>query len=674
MKVGRTHRRPGVREGAAPGDPGASGPAGALVSAAIAKRRRRIVGRRAGGGKRRGPVLPALVSAAIGLLMASVLVSYAGASAGYEALAAGMPEPQDFPEAPLSQTSVVLDARGEAVAELPGAERREVVGSDEIDRDLKEAVVAVEDRRFYLHSGVDTQGVARAFVANARSGGVAQGGSTLTQQLMRHLYLPAGERMEVSLTRKWVEGALALAYEREHTKREVLTTYLNAVYFGAGAYGAEAASRTYFGKGADDLRVEEAALLAGIVQLPAYYDPFVNPGPAGERRDVVLGEMLEAGYLTQGEHDAAVRAPVALSPGGVVEAPEEIAHYVAAVRGELVAALGAEAVERGGLTVRTALDARAQGAARKAAEATLDPGGPGGDPAAAVAAVEPGTGRVRALMSHSGEDYAVAPFNLATQARRQPGSTFKPFVVAAALRQGIPLSARYDSRPLSLPGGYEVGNYKGIYRGPTSVEDGLVYSDNSVFTQLALQTGMHNVVDTAERLGIRAPMEPYPSTAIGGLAEGVSPVELAGAYATIAAGGTRAAPHLVLSVEQRGQDGEKRSVYEEPRPEPGQITEFEARETTRAMRSVVTKGGPRLSALDRVSGREIAGKTGTSELFRDAWFAGFPSDGGEENLATAVWVGYPEAEEPMTNVNGYREVDGSTVPLDLYARFVAGLR
>ena len=646
----------------------------ALLTALLRRRRLRISARRLGGVH--GPVLPAVLTAAAGLCLVGLFLGFALTRATYLALEEGMPQVQDFHPAPLAQTSVVLDASGTPVAELPGAERREVVASDELDPDLKEAIVAVEDQRFYLHSGVDTPGIARAAWQNVRYGGVAQGGSTLTQQLMRLLYLPPEQRQEVSLTRKWVEGALALGYEREHTKREILTKYLNAVYFGGGAYGAEAASRTYFSKGADDLETHEAALLAGIVQLPTFYDPFTNPDAAQARRDVVLDRMRATGYLNEEQYSAAVAKPLSLSHGDVIQAPEELAHYVAAVRRELVATVGTEAVERGGLKVKTALDPAVQQAARAAADETLDPGDPaaGGDPAAAVASVEPGTGRVRALVSHSGTSYAKKPFDLATQAKRQPGSTFKAFVLSAALEADIPLSARYDSQPLSLPGGYDVNNYRNEYRGTTTVREGLVYSDNSVFVQLALDAGMERVVDVARRMGIAAPLEPYPSTAIGGLTEGVSPVELAGAYATIADEGSHTPPHVLLSVEQTNQQGESNRIYEEPQPEPA-IDPFIASETQKALRSVVTDGGDRLSALDGATGRQIAGKTGTTEMFRDAWFVGYPldADGSRANVVTAVWIGYPDAEEPMAYVNGYPEVDGSTVPLDIYARFMSAL-
>lgn len=547
-----------------------------------------------------------------------------------------------------------------------------MVASGRIDPDLKEAIVAVEDRRFHLHSGVDARGILRAAYRDVLAGGVAQGGSTLTQQLMRLLYLPPEKRMEVSVTRKWVEGGLALAYEREHTKREVLTTYLNAVYFGHGAYGAQAAARTYFSKSADELDVGQAALLAGLVQLPTFYDPFVNPEAARARRDAVLERMLVTGKLTRTDYEAAVERPLALSPGADLDAPEDLSYYVAAVREELVGRIGAEAVERGGLRVRTALAPEAQEAATAAARETLDPAG--GDPAAAVAAVEPATGRVRALVSHSGHSFAESPFDLATQAERQPGSTFKAFVLAAALEQDIPLSAVYDSHPLNLPGGQRVGNYGEIYRGPITARQALVDSDNSVYTQLALDAGMENVVATAKRLGIETPLEPYPSTAIGGLERGVSPVELAGAYATIANGGARHPPHLILSAEQTDSNGHKRRVLSEPRAESA-ISPFVASQTEEALRSVVTGGGPRFEDVDRLAGHPIAGKTGTTESFRDAWFAGYPTDGGDpgKDLATAVWIGYPDAEKPMAYVNGYPEVDGSTVPLDIYERFMAGL-
>jgi penicillin-binding protein 1A len=582
-------------------------------------------------------------------------------------LGEALPDPDDFPDPQLSETSVVLDADGRVVAELSGAERRRSVGSDEISPYLKDAVVAIEDRRFYRHSGLDFRGILRAAAVNAVSGGVREGGSTLTQQLMKNRHVDAERRDDPSLTRKWFEGALAWRYEEEHTKREILTDYLNTVYFGAGAYGAEAASRTYFSKPADDLSLPEAATLAGIVNLPGAYDPFDDPEPVLKRRNAVLDAMLETGYLDPEEHRRAREVPLEVRPGSRPRVPEELAPYVGAVEAELARDYGERELARGGLVVRTALELGLQAAAAKAADETVDP--EEGEPAAAIAAVEPGSGRVLALASETGKPYAESPFNLATQARRQPGSTFKTFVLAAAVRAGLGTDAVFDGNALTLPDGSTIGNYDGLQWGPVTLKKATAESINTAFVRAAMASGLDRTVETAGLMGVTTPLDPYPATAIGGLREGVSPLEMAAAYATLPSGGEWRPPRTVLSVERDG-----RVLEPESPPDPRRaLAPEQAAAVTDALRGVVTEGtASRFHALDRELGFPTAGKTGTTENYADAWFVGYDLPGrGGPGLSAAAWIGYPDAARPMQDVAGVPGgVGGETLPLDAWARFV----
>ncbi len=616
------------------------------------------------------------LASSVGGLLAGIVAF----GALYAALGRHLPDPKDYPEPPLAESSVLVDGGGEPYAELVAGERRVVVDSRRISPALKDAVVAIEDRRFYRHSGLDFRGIARAAVVNVLSGTISEGGSTLTQQLIKNRFVDPAARDDRSFARKWFEGALSWRLEKERTKREILTDYLNTVYFGGGAYGAEAASRTFFSEPADELDLPEAATLAGMVNLPGFYDPYSDPESVVARRNVVLAAMLDVGYIDEGQYEEAKAAPLVIRPGAVLRAPEEFAPFVAAVRAEVARDYGEEALLRGGLRIETTLDPRLQRAAVRAADAGVDP--EAGEPSAALAAVDPGTGRVLAVASETGKPFHESPFNLATQAKRQPGSTFKTFVLAAAVRAGIPPDAVYDGNgPLVLPDGTQVNNYREYQWGPIAVRKATIESVNTAYTRLALSVGMPFVVETARAMGIREPLEPYPSTAIGGLAEGVTPLELAGAYATIPSGGVHHPPRFVEGATRRGTGEPVGRGAEAPSLEPEQaLTEYESGVVADVLRSVVADGhaeGP--GRLDGTLGFPSAGKTGTSELFADAWYAGFASPGsgigaGQSGLAAVSWVGYPEGRRPMVGVAGYEEVNGEKLPLDVWESFMLGAR
>jgi penicillin-binding protein 1A len=604
-----------------------------------------------------------LILFAVGVL--GVVVLFASFGQTYVALAEDMPELDNYSSTELAQTSVVYDANGNVVDELYGVQNRYVVPLEKIDPTLHDAVISIEDHRFYEHRGLDFEAIGRAAVENIQSLSIREGGSTITQQLIKNTYIAQEQRLIPSFERKFAEASLAWQYEEEHSKEEILEQYLNTVYFGANAYGAEAAARTYFNKKAENLTLPESALLAGIIQLPGVYDPFIDPKTAKDRRNVVLDRMLEYGYITKKEHDEAVKADLVLSRGRV-EHENDNEYFLNAVRKELAEEYGDETVYEGGLEIHTTLDPRLQEMANTAVDSIVDP--EAGDPSAALVSVDPATGAVRAMVG--GSDFDQVKFNLATQAHRQAGSSFKPFVYAEAIEQGISPETTYVSEHLEVPMGlyedtYVVDNYDFIERGPITLERAMADSDNTVFVQLALDIGLENVVEKAHEMGIMSEVEAYPSTAIGGLGKGVTPLEMASAYSTLPNQGVHMKPYLVERVTKE-ENGEEIVVEEHRLRDEQALTRDEAAMVTQALRRVITDGtASYYHDLDAEIGRPSAGKTGTTNNFVDAWFIGFIPQ-----LSTSVWVGYPDERTPMVNINGLPEINGENYPLDIWSLYM----
>jgi penicillin-binding protein 1A len=606
----------------------------------------------------------------IGLVVVFLLSTVAAVGAfayTYRTLSENLPELDGYRTAELAQTSVVYNANGDVVDELHGVQNRFVVGLDEMAPTLRDAVVAIEDRRFYEHRGVDFEAIGRAAVENAKNLSIREGGSTITQQLIKNTYIAQEQRQLPSFQRKLTEASLAWQYEEEQSKEEILEQYLNTVYFGANAYGAEAAARTYYDKEAKDLTLPESAMLAGIINLPGTYDPFSDPESAKARRDVVLDRMLQNGYIDQAEHDAAVAEDLNLSRGRV-EYENDNEYFLDAVRKEMAREYGEEALYEGGLKIYTTLDPRLQELAASAVDGVVVP--EAGDPSASLVSVEPSTGAVKAMVG--GSDFEQLKFNLATQGKRQPGSSFKTFVLAEAIRQGISTDTKYVSKYLEVPMGlyeepYVVQNYDFHERGPINLKTATEQSDNTVYVQLALDLGMENVVEMAKSMGIESGLETYPSTAIGGLGEGVSPFEMASSYSTLPNGGVHMEPYLVEKVVKE-EEGEE-TVVEEHEPSGTEaLTRDQAAAVTQTLRGVVERGtASRYRDLDAEIGRPSAGKTGTSEEFVDAWFVGFVPQ-----LSTSVWVGYPEQRVSMVNINGLEEINGENYPLDIWSAYMQG--
>ncbi|MDQ3509550.1 MAG: PBP1A family penicillin-binding protein [Actinomycetota bacterium] len=589
-------------------------------------------------------------------------------SYSYYAFADELPELDNYESAELAQTSTVYDSEENVVQELSGVQNRFVVDVEDINPTLTDAVVAIEDHRFYDHQGLDFEAIARAAQANIETLSVQEGGSTITQQLIKNTYIAQEQRAVPSFQRKINEAALSWQYEKEFSKPDILEQYLNTVYFGANAYGAEAAARTYFNKSAEELSLPESAMLAGIINLPGAYDPFADPESAVARRNVVLDRMLEYGHIDQATHDEAVAADLELSRGRV-EPQNDNEYFLDAVRSELAREYGDEMVYEGGLNIYTTLDPDLQGLANEAVNSVVAP--ENGDPSASLVSVDPGTGAVRAMVG--GSNFEEVEFNLATQSERQPGSSFKPFVLAEMIEQGYSPDSMYTSEDLRIPlpeGSdepfYEVSNYADIERGRISVDEATAESDNTVYVQLAMDLGLENVVEMANSLGIESPLEAFPSTALGGLGQGVNPLEMASAYSTFANSGTHMDSFLVERVTTNDENGEEVLVEEHELAGEEVLTQDEAAVATETLRGVVERGtASAYHDLDSEIDRPSAGKTGTTEEFADAWYVGYIPQ-----LATSVWVGYPGERRSMVNINGLSEINGENYPLDIWSNYM----
>jgi penicillin-binding protein 1A len=550
------------------------------------------------------------------------------------------------------------------LAVLRGDESRVLLASiDEVAPIMRQAIVSVEDRRFYEHNGVDLRGIVRALWQDIRSKGVVEGGSTITQQYVKNAYV----RNEQTIGRKVREAALAWQLEQKWSKDRILLAYLNTIYFGNGAYGIQLAARTYFQKGARRLTLPEAALLAGLPADPSLYDPTQHPRAARARREYVLKAMFDQGKITQRQLERADAAPLPQAddvrlPGTTGPAP----YFVNYVKDQLIAKYGAGRVFGGGLRVTTTIDLELQELARQAIEKILrDDDGP----AAALVAIDPRDGAVRAMFG--GTNFRRSQFNLATQAERQPGSSFKPIVLATAFRQGISPVTRFDSKPVEIDSGdrvWRVTNYEGSYLGRVDLARAMVSSDNAVYAQLTKLVGPKAIVQTAHALGIRSQLDPYFSIGLGAVA--VNPLDMTRAYATFASGGRRIdgklfgdRPRVVETVEpaRGGATLENTPVAKEV------LSESQADLLTSILENVVVAGTGQRAAL---GDRAVAGKTGTTDNYGDAWFVGYTPQ-----LAVAVWVGYPDALRPMLTEFGGEPVAGGTVPAQIWKEFMtAALR
>ena len=609
--------------------------------------------------RRRGGAPSKLLFIGGGLFVAVTLAGIAVASWVLD-VAAEAPSLASCKKVERSGNSVVYAADGTKLGLIDSDEARAPVALERVPKQLQLATVAIEDQRFYEHGAIDPEGIARAALKNLEAGETVEGGSTITQQLVRNLCIRNPKR---DLERKIVEAKLAIEYAERHSRKQILSQYLNTASYGtvegATAIGVQAAAKIYFSRPVWKLSLAQTALLAGLPQAPSEYNPILHPGEARARRDAVLAKMASLGYVSRERARAVQRRGLGLDVSESYFAHRE-PYFFDYVEEQLIDRYGVDTVRNGGIEVHTTIEPRLQEVGLEAMRSALPYST---DPSSALVSINPGNGEIEAMASSS--DYDDSKFNLAAQGHRQPGSTFKTFVLTTAIRQGIdPYSTYYTSKPLSLDlpkwGHWEVHTADEGYQGRISLQQATVASDNTVFAQLDLDVGPHRVAGTAKQLGIVSPLDGIPAEGIGGLRIGVSPLEMASAYATLAAGGIRREPLAIRRVVFPGG----RSERPNRKPPRRVVSEAVAYEVTRLLHDNIT-GGTGTAAYTGCPGQ--AGKTGTTDRLTDAWFTGY-----QPNLATAVWVGYPESNAiEMSSVHGI-SVFGGTFPAEIWHALYAG--
>jgi penicillin-binding protein 1A len=624
----------------------------------------------------------------LAILFAALLLGLVSFVFGmFIAVASDLPSLTKFALLKDAQSSVLLDDLGHPIG-IVSQQNRVIVTPSQIPQIVKEAVISIEDKRFETNSGIDIRGIGRAFIQDTLHKRSVQGASTIEQQFIKNALQAQSHR---TIFEKLREAALAYQLSHKWSKVKIITAYLNTIYFGNGAYGIESAAQTYFGADVnhlgcglpshplcvEQLKPWEAALLAGIIQSPTAYDPANHPVAASTRRNLVLREMLAQGYIERPVYEESINQ--ALPAAKDVQAPHQqpiegidVGYFTSWVRQQVIERYGAPRAFDGGLRITTTLDLDLQRAAEQAVNGYLaNPTGP----AASLVAIENSTGEVRAMVG--GRNYDESAFNLATAGERQPGSSFKAFDLAAALENGISPESVWSSRAKTfyVPSSrgtekFVVHNDENAYAGSNTLTGATAYSDNSVYAEVGLRVGTHRIALLAHNMGITTPLSTNPAMTIGGLTVGVTPLDMAHAYETIAHGGRRVTGTLAEAEDPVGiqeVDAGSHTLPDGHHRDTNQVRTRAilppavASTETSMLETVLQYGTARAAAL----GQFAAGKTGTTTNFGDAWFIGWDS-----KYTVAVWVGYPNSLVPMTTEFNGKPVMGGTFPALIWHDFM----
>lgn len=602
--------------------------------------------RRAKKAKKAGPLRR------IRLFIALCLVVFAGLGFGY-IFAAYQSLPAVGNNMRPAVSSQVFDSHGRLITTLHSDQNRLPIDINKVPQNLQNAFIAAEDNRFYEHIGIDPIGIFRAIFANLTNRGIAQGGSTITQQLAKNAFLS----QEQTLKRKIQEAMLALEIEHKYSKKEILEMYMNQIYFGQGAYGIQTAAKTYFNKDVNELTLTQCAMLAGLPKSPNYYSPFNNLNEAKKRKNVVLDQMVKYGYVSAAEAEDAKNQDLGLSKSHQSKEADEYASFIDYVSQQVAKKYGDDALYKEGLKIYTTMDVDKQHAAVRAMRNLpnnyTDENGLT-QPQAAIVSIDPKTGHILAMVGGRGQD----SFNRASMAVRQPGSAFKPFVYLTALQHDMTPDTTMDDQPVTY-GNWSPKNAGGSYSGTMTLSDALAHSVNTIAVQLADQVGTKNIIANAKKMGITTldAKDDNLAMALGGLTKGVTPLEMASAYGTFANKGVHVKPTAIVKIlDRNGNVLEDASTLEKEETKTRVMSEREAYEMTTKLEGVIDHGTGTAAAI----GRPAAGKTGTTDDNKDAWFVGYTPD-----IVTAVWIG------DDTGSHSLGEIYGGTIPAEIWKDYMS---
>lgn len=602
--------------------------------------------RRAKKAKKAGPLRR------IRLFIALCLVVFAGLGFGY-IFAAYQSLPAVGNNMRPAVSSQVFDSHGRLITTLHSDQNRLPIDINKVPQNLQNAFIAAEDNRFYEHIGIDPIGIFRAIFANLTNRGIAQGGSTITQQLAKNAFLS----QEQTLKRKIQEAMLALEIEHKYSKKEILEMYMNQIYFGQGAYGIQTAAKTYFNKDVNELTLTQCAMLAGLPKSPNYYSPFNNLNEAKKRKNVVLDQMVKYGYVSAAEAEDAKNQDLGLSKSHQSKEADEYASFIDYVSQQVAKKYGDDALYKEGLKIYTTMDVDKQHAAVRAMRNLpnnyTDENGLT-QPQAAIVSIDPKTGHILAMVGGRGQD----SFNRASMAVRQPGSAFKPFVYLTALQHDMTPDTTMNDQPVTY-GSWSPKNAGGSYSGTMTLSDALAHSVNTIAVQLADQVGTKNIIANAKKMGITTldAKDDNLAMALGGLTKGVTPLEMASAYGTFANKGVHVKPTAIVKIlDRNGNVLEDSSTLEKEETKTRVMSEREAYEMTTMLEGVIDHGTGTAAAI----GRPAAGKTGTTDDNKDAWFVGYTPD-----IVTAVWIG------DDTGSHSLGEIYGGTIPAEIWKDYMS---